>query len=101
MLENIVFLYAKSKDYQISVGRIGKLECDFFLRDNQMNYAYIQFAMTILSSKQTEGREYAPLESINDNWPKYILTRYDLTQKRNGIKHFNIPDFISKGILFD
>lgn len=100
VLENIVFLYAKSKDYQISVGRIGKLECDFILRDNQMNYAYIQVAMTIISSKQTEDREYAPLESIHDNWPKYILTRYDLIQRRGGIKHFNIPNFLSEGKLF-
>ena len=66
-----------------------------------MNYAYVQVTMTILASKETEDREYTPLESIKDNWPKYILTRYDLIQKRNGIKHFNIPEFISKGMLFN
>ena len=33
-LENVVFNYAKSKGYDISIGRIGKLECDFIMRDN-------------------------------------------------------------------
>ena len=60
-LENIVFLYAKSKDYKISVGRIGKLECDFILRDIELNYSYVQIAYTILASIDAENREYEPL----------------------------------------
>ena len=32
-LENVVFNYAKSKGYEIIIGRIGKLECDFIMRD--------------------------------------------------------------------
>lgn len=31
-LENIVYLYLASHDYQISIGKIGKLECDFIVR---------------------------------------------------------------------
>ena len=48
---------------------------------------------------QTENHEYRPLESINDNYPKYLLTRNDLIQHRNGIKHRNIPEFICKNEL--
>ncbi len=44
VLENIVCTYAASLDYSVSVGRIGKLECDFILRDNEMNYSYVQVA---------------------------------------------------------
>ena len=32
VLENIMYLYLKSKNYQLSAGRIGKLECDFIAR---------------------------------------------------------------------
>lgn len=93
-LENIVFTYAKSLDYSVSVGRIGKLECDFILRDNELNYSYIQVAYTINESKETENREYAPLESIRDNYPKYVATTDYLLQKRNGINNINILEFI-------
>lgn len=59
-----------------------------------MNYAYLQVAMTIMNSRDTEDREYRPLESIRDNYPKYVLTRNDPIQKRNGIIHMNIPKLI-------
>ena len=101
VLENIVFQYVKSKGYMVSVGRIGKLECDFIIRDNEMNYAYIQVAMTIMSSIETENREYRPFESIRDGYPKYLLTRNDLIQKRNGVKHMNIPVLMREGEMFD
>ncbi|MCR5229382.1 MAG: ATP-binding protein [Solobacterium sp.] len=101
VLENIIFQYAKSKGYKVSVGRIGKLECDFIIRDSEMNYAYIQVAMTIMNSIETENREYRPFELIRDGYPKYLLTRNDLIQKRNGVKHLNIPDFIKDGKVFE
>lgn len=100
VLENIVYTYARSKDYAVSVGRIGRLECDFILRDRQASYAYVQVAMTIMNSPDTEDREYAPLEKIRDNYPKYLLTRNDMIQKRNGIKHANIGLFMKDGNLF-
>lgn len=100
VLENIVYFYAKSQGYSISVGRIGKLECDFILRDHKMNYAYVQVAYTIALSKITEDREYKSLESIRDNYPKYLMTTDYLLQNRNGIKHVNLIDFIISNSKF-
>ena len=100
VLENIVYIYARTQGYDVSVGRIGKLECDFILRDPNQNYAYVQVAMTMMDSKKTEDREYAPLEKIHDNYPKYIVTRNDLIQQRDGIKHVNIGNFIKNNQLF-
>ena len=77
-LENVIYTYARSKGYNISVGRIGKLECDFILGRSNTDYSYVQVAMTIMSSIETENREYCPLESIKDNYPKYVITRNDL-----------------------
>ena len=100
VLENMVYLYAKSQGYQISVGRIGKLECDFILRGRNQNYAYVQVAYTILESIKTEDREYRSLEAIRDNYPKYVLTTDYILQNRNGIKHCNLLTFIKEGQLF-
>ena len=97
VLENITYIYARSHDYSVSVGRIGRLECDFILRDNEMRYSYVQVAYTIALSKDTEDREYKPLESIKDNYPKYVATADSLLQKRNGIEHINLVDFMRKG----
>ena len=94
-LENIVYIYARSRNYEVSIGKIGKLECDFILRDNNLNYAYVQVSYTINESKDTEDREYKPLEKIKDNYPKYVITTDYLLQHRNGINHVNLMDFIS------
>lgn len=99
-LENMVYIYARSHDYSVSVGRIGKLECDFILRDRELNYSYIQVSYTIMLSKETEDREYKPLEKIKDSYPKYVVTTDYLLQKRNGIKHINIIDFMKNDELF-
>ena len=93
-LENILYVYARSRDCSVSVGRIGKLECDFIIRNKDMDYSYVQVAYTIASSKETEDREYRPLEMIKDNYPKYVMTTDYLLQKRNGIIHSNIIDFM-------
>ncbi len=100
VLENIVYVYAKSLDYSISVGRFGKFECDFVLRGISMEYAYIQVAYSIAQSKETEDREYRTLELIKDNYPKYVVTTDFLLQKRNGIHHINMIDFMRNGKHF-
>lgn len=94
VLENIVYFYARSMGSKVSVGRIGKLECDFIMRDAVMNYSYVQVAYTIAMSRETEEREYKPLEMIRDNYPKYVITTDYLLQKRNGIQHVNLMDFM-------
>ena len=100
VLENVTYIYARSHDYSVSIGRIGKLECDFILRNNEMNYAYVQVSYTIALSKETEDREYRPLEMIKDNYPKYVATLDPLLQHRNGISHINLVDFIKDGKEF-
>ena len=90
----MVYIYAKSKNYSISVGKIGSFECDFIVRSPSLGFAYIQVCYSILSSKETEDREYRSLEKIKDNWPKYVATTDYSLQQKNGIKHINILDFI-------
>jgi predicted AAA+ superfamily ATPase len=100
VLENIVYVYARSQDCEVSIGRFGKFECDFIVRNKELEYAYIQVAYTILASKDTEDREYRPLETVKDNYPKFIMTTDFLIQKRNGIKHVNLMEFMCDGQTF-
>ena len=99
-LENVIYTYALSHGYAASIGRIGPLECDFILRRGDTGYAYVQACMTMMNDRRTEDREYAPLEKIRDNYPKYVLTRNDPIQQRNGIIHANLPEFMRDGALF-
>ena len=81
VLENVIYAYLKSKNYNLSVGYIGKFECDFILRSNEQDYSYLQVAYTILQSIETEDREYRPLEGIRDNYKKYVINREYLGYK--------------------
>ena len=100
VLENLVYNYAKVLGYDISIGRIGKLEIDFIRNKPRNNFSYVQVARTLDNGSynkdgipQTEEREYRPLETIPDNYPKYILTMDHLLQQRNGIINLNLIDF--------
>ena len=101
VLENIVYQYAKSLGYKVSIGRIGSFEVDFILRSPSLSYSYVQVAMYIFTdSPQTEEREYRSLEKIRDNYPKYLLTLDALQQERGGIVHANLAEFIANGNRF-
>ena len=93
VLENIIYTYLKSKNYKLSVGRIGKLECDFIARLNYDDYYYIQVSKDI-SNKETEEREYKPFYMIKELYPRYLFTMDLLLQKRDCINHVNIVDFL-------
>jgi hypothetical protein len=92
VLENILYTYLKMKNYQVSVGKIGNLECDFIARKTT-NYYYVQVAMTIMDDR-TQEREYKPFAHIRDNYPKYLFTLDQLLQSQNGINHVNMVEFI-------
>lgn len=95
VLENIVYNHLSSHGYAMSVGQIGSLECDFIAR-KQNEYFYIQVAMTI-ADRNTEEREYRALSAAKDHYPRYLFTLDTLLQKRDGVKHVNLVDFIAGG----
>lgn len=92
-LENALYLYLRSRDYRLSVGRIGKFECDFIARRRNA-YAYIQVAMSI-ADRSTEEREYRPFRNIRDGYPRYLFTLDPLLQEREGVNHLNLADFMA------
>ncbi len=93
VLENVLYTHLRSKGYLLSTGKVGQLECDFIARKKN-DYSYIQVSMSI-ADKNVEDREYRPFTAIKDNYPKYLFTLDPLLQKRDGIIHRNLADFLA------
>lgn len=94
VLENVIYSYLKTKGYLLSVGYIGKLECDFIARKDFDDYYYIQVSKDI-SDKNVEDREFRPFYEIKDMYPRVLFTMDHLLQHKDGIKHYNLIDFIN------
>lgn len=96
-LENIVYLYLASQDYQISIGKIGKLECDFIVRKHGGEYAYIQVAYSLQgndekTTQKIKEREYRPFREIRDGYPRYIISLDKYRDQQEGVHHINAID---------
>lgn len=93
VLENIVYLELLRRGYEVTIGKIGSLEVDF-VASKTNEKIYYQVSATILDEK-TRERELRPLESISDNYPKYILTMdQTVFNDYSGIRVKNIIDFL-------
>lgn len=101
-LENIVYLYLASQNYQVSIGKIGNLECDFIVRDKHQNYAYIQVTYTLHgedaeATEKIKEREYRPFRNIRDGYPRYIISLDRFRDQQEGVHHINAIDlFLGK-----
>ena len=96
-LENLVYLYLVSNNYQVSIGRIGKFECDFIVRNKEREYAYIQVTYTLQGENQEatqkiKEREYRPFRSIKDGYPRYIISLDKYRDQQEGVHHINAID---------
>ncbi len=93
VLENLVYLELIRRGYDVAIGKTGSLEVDFVAtKSNEKKY--FQVSATILDEK-TRERELRPLQSISDNYPKYILTMdQTIFNDYSGIKVQNIIDFL-------
>lgn len=48
----------------------------------------------LLAGRETVEREFGAYKGIPDNFPKYVVSLDEFDMGRNGIKHFNIRDFL-------
>lgn len=93
LLENIVYLELLRRGYKVSTGKFDDMEIDFVAtRNGERTYIQVTY---LLASKETEDREFKPLEKINDNYPKMVLSMDKIWgNDRNGIMRKNIIDFL-------
>lgn len=93
ILENIIFLELKRRNYDIYIGKHDDNEIDFVIKNNE-GIKYIQVALSVRDEKTLE-RELNPLKNINDNYPKYIITLDYDNVDYDGIKQINAVDFLT------
>lgn len=93
ILENIVFLELLRRDYHVYIGKIGDKEVDF-IAEKPNDKLYIQVTESI-QSPQTRERELRPLQMIQDNYEKIILSMdRDFITSYDGIKSINLIDWL-------
>ena len=91
-LENIVYMELLSRGYDVRIGKNLNNEVDFVAEEGNSRI-YVQVSY-LLASDETMERDFSVLESIPDNYPKYVVTMDEIDRGRNGIKHMNIRDFL-------
>ena len=91
-LENIVYNELISAGYDVKIGGIDKGEIDF-IATRFKEKIYIQVAY-ILADDSVVEREFGAFKTIEDNFPKYVLTMDKLDFSQDGIIHKNIIDWL-------
>lgn len=93
ILENIVYLELLRRGYDVYIGKVDDLEVDFVAMDDK-GMTYYQVSATVRDEK-TLMRELASLQSINDHYPKILLTLDDDPEMEYaGIRKFNALDWL-------
>ena len=91
-LENIVFIELVSRGYEVKIGKLKDREIDFIAQKNDRIF-YYQVAY-MLTDEKTREREFGVYKSIEDNFPKYVLSMDHFDFSRDGVIHKNIIDFL-------
>ncbi|SKB95010.1 hypothetical protein SAMN05660841_03207 [Sphingobacterium nematocida] len=95
LLENIVFLELKRRGYKVYVGKLDNIEIDF-VAERKGQKVYVQVAYK-LENEQTIQREFGNLLSINDQYPKFVVTMDDFWKDEiEGVEHLFISDFLNR-----
>lgn len=90
--ENIIYNELINKGYKVYVGKTNKGEIDFIATKDK-SVKYIQ-ACYDLTDDKTREREFGAYEYINDNYPKYVISKNKEDYSQNGIIHLNIFKFL-------
>lgn len=93
ILENVVYLELLRRGYDVYVGKADSFEVDFVAQNQDGNH-YYQVALTV-RDEATLAREIRPLQMLQDDYPKVILTLDDDPSRDiEGIKIINARDWL-------
>lgn len=95
MIETIVYLELRRRFSKVYVGNIGKYEVDFIVVTETGAYQYFQVSLSTLAPETLE-RELRPLQAIDDQHPKYLLTLDQIQPEANydGIQKKSLIDWL-------
>ncbi len=92
-LENIVYFELLRRGYDVAIGKVDNSEVDF-IATRMDDKLYVQVTESMLS-EDTRRRELAPLQKINDNYEKIVLTLdTGIDSSYEGIKSVNLMDWL-------
>jgi len=94
LIENIVFFELLRRGYRVNIGKLAEKEVDF-VAGNMNGISYYQVSATVLDETTLE-RELEPLQKIQDNHPKFLLTLDEIGAGSNydGIRQINLIDWL-------
>ena len=73
IIENIIYSHLIRMGYEVTVGQLQAGEIDFVCSKKGGSRLYVQ-ASYIIANEQTRKREFGNLESIKDNYPKFVIS---------------------------
>lgn len=95
IIENIIYQQLIRLGYEVTVGQLQAGEIDFVCTGKGGERIYIQASYMVIDDA-TRDREFGNLESIKDNYPKYVISMTPLVTKSdsNGITHLGLRTFL-------
>lgn len=92
-LENVVYFELLRRGYDVAIGKVDQAEVDFIAAKAD-DKIYIQVTESMLG-EEIRRRELAPLQKINDNYEKIVLSREPgMDTSYEGIKSINLVDWL-------
>ena len=92
-LENVVYFELLRKGYDVAIGKVDKAEVDFVATKAE-DKLYVQVTESMLS-EEVRRRELAPLQKINDNYEKIVLSMdKGMDASYDGIKSLNLMEWL-------
>lgn len=92
-IENIVYFELFRRGYDVSIGKVDNSEIDF-IATNADDKIYVQVTES-MTSEDVRRRELAPLQKINDNYEKIVLSlNPGMDRSYEGIRSLNLIDWL-------
>lgn len=99
ILENIVYSELVRRGYKVYIGKMGSQEVNF-IAEQAPKKLYVQVAFK-LESEETVQREFSPLHSIRDSYPKFVVTMDPHFQDTiEGVRHIGLYQFLTDEQLY-
>ena len=93
LTENAVFNHLDYHGFKVLAGEVAGKEIDFIGEKNGERL-YIQACMQI-DSEKTADREFSPLLSLTDQYPKMVVSLYGNSRNSvDGVKHISLRAFL-------
>ncbi len=91
-IENVVYNELLKRGYDVYIGKTKNGEIDFIaIKSNIKEYYQVTY---LLDSDKVIDREFNAFNTIDDNYPKYVLSLDKTDFSRDGIIHKNIIDWL-------